>query len=142
MSLVEIQIKDRTYYLKPLGPREGFKGLALLGKIMAPAIGAAAGAPNGSLGNWENALVENVAACENVVELFLPNLQYTSPNQTSPVPLKPVYANVMAGRFADVLLLAIQCVEATYGDFLDEKSDLRQYITAKMAQFRSTSVAE
>lgn len=117
MAANSFDVGGVRYEVARLKVRDSLAGLKLVSKVLAPALGEAAGAPAGQLGRALEKVVEGLDCLPQLLDLFVPSTKFVGPTG-SLVELAPFVEDQFAGR-PDLCVEFIVCaVRSEYGAFL------------------------
>lgn len=110
------EIGGTTYEVRRLKVKDSLAGLKLVGKVLAPALGEAARAPDGQIGHALERVVDGLDCLPQLLDLFAPATKFVA--QTgSLVELGPFVEDQFAGRPDLCVEFIARAVQAEYGAF-------------------------
>lgn len=113
-----------TFTVSRLKPKASLGGLRLVGKVLLPALGEAANAPQGQVGNAFGKVVEGLDCLPELLTLFAAVAKYESANRKSPTALAPLVDDVFEGHPDWLIEFLAGCVQGEYGNFLKGQGPL------------------
>lgn len=128
------------FQVSRLKVKASLAGLRLVGKVLLPALGEAAGAPAGQLGAAISRAVEGLDCLPELTDLFAVVTKVPSPtNPDAWVGLSPFIEDVFGGRPDLVLDYLVNCCQAEYGNFWRGDGQVAQMLRAATTKAGSTS---
>lgn len=122
MAANSFDVGGVRYEVERLKVRDSLAGLKLVGKVIAPALAEAAGAPEGQLGRAFERVVEGLDCLPQLLDLFVSAAKFVGPNG-SLVELAPFVEDQFAGRPDLCVEFIARAVQAEYGRFLLASGD-------------------
>ena len=126
-----------TFTVPRLKPKASLAGLRLVGKVLLPALGEAANAPQGQVGDAFGKVVEGLECLPELLALFAGVSQYTSAARANPTALAPMVDEVFCGHPEWIVEFLSGCVQAEYSGFLAGGGPLGQL----MSKFQAKAAA-
>lgn len=117
-----------------LKPKLSLAGLRLVGKVLLPAIGEAANAPEGQVGDAFSKVVEGLDCLPELLTLFASVSQYESETRKNLTALQPFVDDVFCGHPEWIVEFLAGCVQAEYGGFLKGSGPLGSLMSKLQAR--------